>query len=163
MNITEITPQDFEKFWPTLKTTLALRETYSFEPELSYEAAFELWCKTPQKTFVVKEDNEVTGSYFIKPNASGPGSHVCNCGYIVVPQFRGRGIAERLCLHSQEVAVELGYLAMQFNSVVSTNKGALHLWKKLGFNVIGRIPKGFRHRELGYVDSIIMYKQLKDF
>ncbi len=49
---------------------------------------------------------------------------------------------------------------MQFNAVVSTNKAAIALWKKLGFSIIGTIPEAYLHKQLGYVDSYIMYKQL---
>jgi predicted GNAT family acetyltransferase len=65
----------------------------------------------------------VLGTYFIKTNQQGPGDHVCNCGYMVSPTARGRGLATAMCEHSQEIAKQLGYKAMQFNCVVSTNEG----------------------------------------
>ena len=80
---------------------------------------------------------------------------------MVSPQSRGKGIARRLCLHSQQVAIELGYSAMQFNSVVSSNEIAVNLWKKLGYKIIGTIPNAYKHKKLGFVDSFIMHKQLK--
>jgi len=49
---------------------------------------------------------------------------------------------------------------MQFNSVVCSNEIAIHLWKKLGYKVIGTIPNAYRHKTLGFVDAFIMYKQL---
>ena len=66
-----------------------------------------------------------------------------------------------MCGHSQSVAVELGFKAMQYNLVVSTNEGAICLWKKLGFQVIGFLPKAFNSKSRGYVDALVMYKQLK--
>ncbi len=158
--IFEMGLQDFHLFWPTFKRILEDQETYAFEPNLPFEEAHALWCLSPQKSFVAKEKNKVLGSYFIKPNASGPGSHICNCGFIVRPDARGKGVAKRLFWHAQKTAVDLGYLAMQFNSVVSTNEVAVDLWKKLGFRIIGRIPNGYKHRKYGYVDSYIMYKEL---
>jgi ribosomal protein S18 acetylase RimI-like enzyme len=65
-----------------------------------------------------------------------------------------------MCEHSQEIARQLGYKAMQFNIVVSTNETAVNLWTKLGFDTVGRLPKAFRHRTLGYVDAFVMYKWL---
>ncbi len=50
---------------------------------------------------------------------------------------------------------------MQHNLVVATNEGAIRLWKKHGFVVIGRLPKAFRHARLGFVDAFVMYKQLE--
>jgi ribosomal protein S18 acetylase RimI-like enzyme len=49
---------------------------------------------------------------------------------------------------------------MQFNFVVSTNTGAVALWKKLGFAIVGTIPRGFRHSKLGYVDVYVMHREL---
>ena len=67
-----------------------------------------------------------------------------------------------MCEHSQEEAVKQGFRAMQYNLVVSTNSGAVRLWKKLGFDVIGTIPEAFRHPLLGYVDAFVMYKRLSE-
>ncbi|TQV84914.1 GNAT family N-acetyltransferase [Aliikangiella coralliicola] len=160
MNISQITEEDFKSFWPTLKLIIEAEETYAFDPQMSFEQAHHLWCGIPQVTYVAKEDDVILGSYYLKPNMAGPGSHVCNCGYMVTPAARGKGVARRLCEHSQDVAKELGYLAMQFNSVVSSNDIAVKLWQKLGYEIIGTIPQGFRHKKLGLVDSYIMYKQL---
>jgi ribosomal protein S18 acetylase RimI-like enzyme len=49
---------------------------------------------------------------------------------------------------------------MQYNLVVSTNTGAVRLWKKHGFDVAGTLPGAFRHSRLGFVDAFVMYKQL---
>ena len=162
MQISEISKNDFELFWPTFKEVVFAQETYAFDPQIDFESAYDLWCLSPQKSYVVKENGLILGSYYIKPNASGPSSHIANCGYMVTLESRGKGIARRLCLHSQKVAVELGYSAMQFNSVVCSNEVAVNLWKKLGFEIIGTIPKGYKHKKLGFVDSFIMHKQLEN-
>ncbi len=151
----------FEIFWPTFESTVQAQETYSFNSDMSYEQAYELWCTSPQYCYVALNGEQVLGSYYIKPNAMGPGSHVCNCGYMVSEEARGKGVAKSMCLHSQQVAIDLGYLAMQFNSVVSTNQIAVKLWKSLGYQIIGTVPNGFRHKKFGFVDSFIMHKALK--
>lgn len=161
MEITKITTDDFRLFWPTFKAVVKARETYAFDPDIGYEDAYSLWCELPQFTFVARENGEVLGSYYLKPNAAGPGAHVCNCGYMVAPEARGRGVARTMCLHSQDAAIETGYLAMQFNAVVSTNEGAIQLWKSLGYEVIGTVPRGYDHARLGLVDTYIMYKWLR--
>ena len=160
MLIRDMTRQDFEHFWPTFSAIILAQETYAFEPDMSLDDAYQLWCQLPLRTFVAEEHGELLGSYYLKANAMGPGSHVCNCGYMVSPAARGKGIASKLCEHSQEVALELNFKAMQFNSVVSTNTVAVALWKKLGFNVIGTIPKGYHHKQQGLVDCFIMHKKL---
>ncbi|MCP1726595.1 RimJ/RimL family protein N-acetyltransferase [Natronospira proteinivora] len=158
--IREITKRDFDAFWPSFKSIIQSMETYAFDPNMDLEKAYYVWCEEPLNTFVFEVDEKIFGSYYIKPNGNGPGSHVCNCGYMVPEFARGRGIARELCIHSQEVAVQLGFKSMQFNSVASSNVVALRLWRKLGFEVIGTAPNAFRHPRLGYIDSHIMYKQL---
>ncbi len=160
MEISEVTKQDFEAFWPVLQEVVKAQETYAFDPNLSFDDAYNLWCLAPQKSLVIKEGNDVLGAYYIKPNAAGPSAHISNCGYMVSPRSRGKGIARKLCEHSQEIAIELGYTAMQFNSVVSTNEIAVKLWQKLGYCIIGTIPKAYQHKRLGLVDSFIMHKHL---
>ena len=75
---------------------------------------------------------------------------------------RGRGLATAMCEHSQRVALEMGFKAMQFNLVVETNEGAARLWQKLGFEIVGTIPKAFDHVEHGYVGAHVMFKWLAD-
>lgn len=156
----EITKTDFELFWLTFESVIRAQETYAFDPGMSMEEAYQLWCVAPEKTFVYEDNGQILGSYYIKPNAMGPGNHVCNCGYMVADAARGKGVARQMCEHSQDLAVHLGFEAMQFNAVVSTNEVAVKLWQKLGFTIVGTLPKAYRHRTLGYVDSYIMHKQL---
>jgi ribosomal protein S18 acetylase RimI-like enzyme len=80
---------------------------------------------------------------------------------MVSSEARGKGIAGLMCEHSQQTAIALGFEAMQFNSVVSTNDVAVRLWQKLGFAIVGTIPNAYKHAELGLVDSYVMYKWLK--
>lgn len=157
----EITKSDFESFWPTFSEVIRAQETYAFDPDMTLEQAYHTWCEAPLRTYVFVENGVILGSYYLKPNAMGPGDHVCNCGYMVANEARGRGVARKMCEHSQQVAAELGFEAMQFNSVVSTNEVAVELWQKLGFDIIGTVPKAYRHGRLGYVDSLIMYKWLR--
>jgi ribosomal protein S18 acetylase RimI-like enzyme len=79
---------------------------------------------------------------------------------MVTPAMRGRGIAGAMCEHSLAQARDAGFTAMQFNFVVSTNEGAVRLWRKHGFEIVGRIPKAFRHARLGLVDAYVMYRAL---
>ena len=159
--IREITKSDFESFWLTFSAVIQAQETYAFDPDMTQEQAFSLWCEIPLKSYVFVENKVVLGTYYIKPNAMGPSSHICNCGYMVSSEARGKGIARRMCEHSQKKAIELGFDAMQFNSVVSTNEVAVRLWEKLGFAIIGTIPRAYNHAQLGFVDSYIMFKWLR--
>ena len=155
-----MTSEDFERFWGTFSQIVQAQETYALDAEVSYQHAFELWWARPLKTFIFESQGDVRGSYYLKANGEGPSGHICNCGYMVKAAFQGQGIAKRLCEHSQAIAIELGFKAMQFNSVVSTNAAAVHLWKTLGYQIIGTIPKGYQHSYLGSVDCYVMHKFL---
>jgi RimJ/RimL family protein N-acetyltransferase len=160
IEIRSMLPEDFAPFWPTFHAVVTAGETYAYAPDLTEAQAQALWLDLPMYTWVAEEDGILLGSYYLKPNAAGPGSHVCNCGYMVTEAARRRGVAQAMCEHSQRVALDNGFLAMQFNAVVATNEVAVGLWQKLGFEVVGRLPKAFRHRRLGLVDCLVMYKWL---
>ncbi|HET7586985.1 MAG TPA: N-acetyltransferase [Gammaproteobacteria bacterium] len=162
MNIREATSEDFDFIWPIFHSIAAAGETFAYPKDISREQAQKIWMDTPRKTYVVEEDSRILATYYIKTNQAGPGDHVCNCGYMVSSAARGRGLATAMCEHSQEIAKQLGYKAMQFNFVASTNEGAVRLWNKLGFDIVGRLPKAFRHPSKGYVDAVVMYKWLDD-
>lgn len=157
----EATREDFDQLWPIVHEIAAAGETYPYPRDIRKEQALELWIDAPRKTYIFEEDGHVLGTYYIKTNQGGPGDHVCNCGYMVSSFARGRGLGTAMCEHSQKIARELGYKAMQFNLVVSSNEGAVRLWSKLGFATIGRLPKAFRHPSRGYVDALVMYKWLE--
>ena len=160
MKIRETTHNDFEKIWPIFSEIAAAGETYALSRNITKAEAKVIWLDSPRKTFVLEENGEILGSYYIKTNQAGPGSHVCNCGYMVSSAARGRGVATLLCEHSQEIAKQMGYKAMQFNFVIKTNEKAVVLWKSLGFEVIGEIPEAYRHPLLGLVPALIMHQKL---
>ncbi|MBX8615322.1 GNAT family N-acetyltransferase [Pseudomonas capsici] len=162
IQIRPMTRDDFDIFWPTFQAVVVAQETYAYDPALTREQARALWMELPLHTLVAEEDGQLLGSYCLKANAAGPGSHVSNCGYMVTEAARGRGVARLMCEHSQQLARESGFLAMQFNSVVSTNEAAVALWSKLGFATVGRLPRAYRHRQLGLVDCLVMFKWLID-
>ncbi len=161
MNIREATNEDFDRIWPIFHEIVAAGETYGFPRDTTKGQAFGIWLEAPRKTFVCEEGGKILGTYFIKSNQGGPGDHVCNCGYMVGSAARGRNVGRAMCEHSQEVARQLGYKAMQFNFVASTNEVAVRLWTKLGFAVVGHLPGAFRHPEKGFVDALVMYKWLE--
>jgi len=154
-------PSDWQALWPLLHETFQQELSYPYPAETTETEAHTLWIDTPQETYVAKDETgELLGTYYIKPNQAGLGSHICNCGYIVSPHARGKGLASRMCLHSQERGRALGFHAMQFNLVVSTNTVAVQLWTKLGFKTIGVLPDAFYRKQEKYVDALIMHKYL---
>jgi L-amino acid N-acyltransferase YncA len=158
MEIKEASIQDFDLIWPIFHEVAKAGETYAFRTDTSKEEALNIWVKTPRKTYIALDDGEVIGTYYLKTNHAGPGDHVCNCGYMVAASASGKGVATAMCEHSQTMAKALGYKAMQFNFVASTNTGAVCLWQRLGYDIVGRLPKAFNHSTKGFVDALVMYK-----
>jgi len=162
MKIRKYQESDWQQVWPMIEKVFHAGETYAYSPDITEQEAHKVWIDTPIETYVViDQELEILGTYYLKANQPDLGSHVCNCGYIVSESARGKGVATYMCEHSQKEAISLGFKAMQYNLVVSTNEGAIRLWKKLGFLVIGTLPKAFNSKSLGYVDALIMYKELK--
>jgi ribosomal protein S18 acetylase RimI-like enzyme len=152
---------DWPEVWRILRATFEAGDTYAFSPDSTEAEIHKVWVEVPSATYVAcTPDGQVLGTYFIKPNQPGLGDHVCNCGYVVPREEQGRGIASAMCEHSQAEAKSMGFRAMQFNLVVSTNDRAVRLWRKLGFSVVGTLPRSFRHLQLGYVDALVMFKEL---
>ncbi|WP_299947617.1 GNAT family N-acetyltransferase [uncultured Microbulbifer sp.] len=162
MNIREATKEDWDLIWPIFHEIAKAGDTYAYEMDATKAQAEKIWLEIPRKTFVFEENKKILGSYYLKTNQAGPGKHVCNCGYMVSSSARGRGLATTMCRHSQNIALDLGYKAMQFNFVASSNEGAVRLWCKLGFNIVGRLPKAFNHPIQGYVDALVLFKWLAD-
>jgi len=161
MEIRDATASDFESIWLIFSDIVSAGTTYAYPVDTTKEQAKNLWMDAPRKTFVIESEGQILGTYYIKTNQDGPGAHVCNCGYMVSSKARGKGLATAMCEHSQKTALQLGYKAMQFNFVASTNQGAIKLWNKLGFETVGCLPKAFNHPDQGYIDAFVMFKWLE--
>jgi ribosomal protein S18 acetylase RimI-like enzyme len=158
--IREVQAHEFDLVWPIFKEVVAAGDTYSYAPDTSFDEARHLWTSGATRCFVAMQGATSVGCYMLKANQPGLGNHVANAGYMVSTAARGRGIAAQLCEHSLAQARLAGFTAMQFNFVVSTNEVAVRLWRKLGFDVVGRIPDAFRHAQRGLVDVFVMYRPL---
>lgn len=128
---------DFAQIWTFFKLIAQAGETYAYDRNISQQEAFHQWMNFPRQTFVFEKDGEILGSYYIKTNHAGAGAHVCNCGYMVSEAARGQGVAAQMCEHSQQIARELGYLAMQFNFVASAMRVLYDSGKNLALTLLG--------------------------
>lgn len=151
---------DRDATWAIMEPVIRDGATYPLDPALTRDGAFEYWFAADKECFVAESDGRVLGIYYIKPNSTGLASHVANAGYMVHPDARGKGIAMAMARDSFDRAKSQGFHAMQYNLVVASNDVALRLWQKLGLQVVGRLPEAFRHKRLGYVDALVLYKLL---
>jgi ribosomal protein S18 acetylase RimI-like enzyme len=110
--------------------------------------------------FVADDEDKVVGTYVLRANQGGGGSHVANCGYLTASFASGKGVARTMCGHSLDEARKRGYRAMQFNFVVSSNERAVRLWTNCGFDIVGRLPEAFLHPVIGYTDAYVMCRLL---
>ncbi|MBY3443858.1 GNAT family N-acetyltransferase [Rhizobium laguerreae] len=151
---------DQSAIWRIIGPTIRAGETYALDRDLSEADALAYWMGADRETFVAEEDGVVLGTYYIKANQAGGGRHVCNCGYMTEVAASGRGVARLMHEHSLEHARLLGFRAMQFNFVVSSNERAVGLWQSLGFEIVGRLPGVSLHPTQAYVDALVMFRTL---
>ena len=160
LEIRPATAADAPAIWNIIGPVIAAGETYALPRDMSREAALAYWMGDDKETFVAVSDEEIVGTYYLRPNQQGGGAHVANCGSMTAAASAGQGIARQMCRHSLDHAKALGYRAMQFNFVVSTNEPAIGLWHSLGFEVLARLPQAFNHPSQGYVDALVMFRTL---
>jgi ribosomal protein S18 acetylase RimI-like enzyme len=160
IDIRPATPADAIAIWSILEPVVRAGETYAIARDIGEADAIAYWCAKNHETFVAADDGAVLGTYYLRANQAGGGDHVANCGYMTSSKAQGRGIARMMLEHSMGRAKERGFLAMQFNFVVSTNERAIKTWEAYGFSKLGRIPLAFKHPTQGFVDAFVMHKQL---
>jgi ribosomal protein S18 acetylase RimI-like enzyme len=151
---------DSDAIWTIIEPVIRAGDTYTLARDMPRQAALAYWFSTAHEVFVAEDNAQIVGTYYLRPNQPGGGSHVANCGYITAAAFTGRGVARAMCAHSLDHAKKRRYRAMQFNFVVHTNEAALHLWKSFNFEVIGRLPGAFLHPTAGCTDAYILYRPL---
>ncbi|MHA6799397.1 GNAT family N-acetyltransferase [Bounagaea algeriensis] len=158
MLIREFAESDWPQVWPIIQEVVGEGDTFALEPSMTAEQARAFWIKhPPERTVVAAEQEEVLGTAAMGPNRPGPGSHVATASFMVPSAHRGRGVATALCEDMLSWAEQQGYAGVQFNAVVETNRGAVKLYERLGFRIIGTVPGAFQHPELGRVGLHIMY------
>ena len=183
MKIRPATDADRDAVWNIFHEVVAAGDTYALDPNISREDALAYWFAPGTHTYVAEIDREsvgeadsfpgtatpsptvnpnhvIAGTYILRPNQSGGGSHVANAGFMVSASARGQGIGRAMAEHCLSEARRLGFRAMQFNYVISTNTAAIRLWQDLGFEIVGTLANAFRHPDKGYVDVYVMYRSL---
>ena len=130
------------------------------EETLSLEGAEEFFAdQTRNGVAVDDETGEILGLYILHPNDIGRKSHVANASYAVRADVRGRGVGRALVSDSLANLAPCGFTGLQFNAVVASNLGAIHLYESLGFTRIGTIPGGYRNIDDELEDMHIFYHE----
>ena len=157
-----MTEGDFDAVWAIFHDVVATGDSYVFAADTPREAAVAYFFGPGIFSRVAERDGRVVGMYKLIPNRIDRGSHVANASFMVAPSAAGQGVGRELGEDCLREARRAGFEAMQFNFVVSTNVSAVSLWQKLGFAIVGTLPRVFRHAELGLVDAYVMHRSLDD-
>ncbi|MBV9593126.1 MAG: GNAT family N-acetyltransferase [Actinobacteria bacterium] len=168
MLVRTATEADWDKIYPFFKQIVDAGETYAYPEGLSSDAARALWMPpSPWLTVVARSGagdatpgSGIAGSATMGPNRPGRGAHIATASFMVAPHAQGQGVGRRLGERVIEWAGATGYRGIQFNAVVETNTAAVHLWKALGFEIIGTVPGAFDHRRYGAVGLHVMFRPL---
>ena len=103
------------------------------------------------------DTGRICGLYILHPNNVGRCDHISNASYAVASGCRGRHIGEQLVRDSIACARRLGFRLLQFNAVAADNAAARHLYERIGFQLLGIIPEGFRRSPGQYQDICVYY------
>ena len=149
--------QHWDQLWPILQEVFADGTTYAIDRNIDADSAMNYWIAQAQSVWLAMDaQQQVLGSYSMRPNAQANNDQMSHCGYVVGQAARGLGVGTALARHSLAQAKQLGYSGMQFNAVASSNTRAVQLWQKLGFQIIETREKVFPHPELGHIDAYVM-------
>ncbi len=158
--IRRATPADHATIWRILEPIIRAGETYALPRDMTEADALSYWTGPDRETFIAERDENILGTYYIRPNQQGGGAHVANCGYATAAESSGRGVARAMCAHSLDHARMHGFRAMQFNFVIATNTRAIRLWESFGFTTLCRLPAAFNHPTAGPTDALVMFRTL---
>ena len=162
MTIRPARTTDVDAMWRIFQAIAATGTSYVFAEDTSRDDALAYFVGPGIASWVAEHEGRVVAMYKLVPNRRDRGSHVANASFMVDPDHAGRGVGKAIGLHCLREARRAGFLAMQFNFVVSTNTRAIGLWQTLGFEIVGTVPNAFRHRERGLVGVYVMHRFLHD-
>ena len=157
------TGDDWAEIWPIVSEVVGRGDTYMYAPDIDEGAARRVWMldgSSRTATYVATLDGAVVATACLKPNQPGLGDHVANAAWMVAPAATGKGVGRAFAEFVIDEARRLSYLGMQFNAVVATNGRAIALWESLGFDIVGTVPRAFRHSVEGSTAVHIMYRDL---
>jgi len=159
VQLREMSVDDLPALWQIFREIIREGVSYPHDESTTEPDFVSYWTARGGEQWVAVLDDRVVGGYTLRSNQPGRGGHTGTASYVVAEEARGKSIGRALGEHSLLRAPHLGFSAVQFNLVVSTNERAVALWRGLGFRVLGTLPRAFEHRTLGRVDAFVMYRE----
>ena len=83
--------------------------------------------------------------------------HVASLGVFVLAGYRGRGIGEALIRHALDKCA--GRFELVTLTVLASNRRAVELYRRLGFEASGSVPRVFK-RGPRYYDELVMWRSI---
>jgi GNAT superfamily N-acetyltransferase len=161
VQIRDATDDDWPHIYPFYSQVMDEGRTYASPAGQGLREARLTWMEPPPGHVVVAiDDGVIVGSAKMGPNRPGRGAHVGTASFIVDPRARSRGVGRALGQYVIGWHRDHGFRGIQFNAVVEVNDPAVHLWKSLGWKVIGTVPEAFDHPDHGLVGLHVMYRSL---
>jgi GNAT superfamily N-acetyltransferase len=159
VTIRDAVQEDGDAIRAMLRPVFRAGESFPIDRAISREATLAYWF-SPERQVLVAEDGAALGTCHVAPNQAGGGRYLCNCGFVTAPAAQNRGVARAMLARALQTATATGFEAMQFDFVVETDAPALRLWRRAGFDGVGRLPEAFKHPVHGRVDARVMYRNL---
>lgn len=161
MQIRELEDDDWAQVWPIVRRVVRAADTFTYDPHMTAEQAYDTWVQAPPgRTVVAADEGVILGTAQMKANRPGPGAHVATASFMVAADARGRGVGGALVRDALDWARSQGYAGMQFNAVAASNTSAVELYERHGFTIVGTVPGAFDHPTQGRVGLHVMYVEL---
>ncbi|MFX1466159.1 MAG: GNAT family N-acetyltransferase [Promethearchaeota archaeon] len=109
-------------------------------------------------SIVAEIQGELVGQIQLERLEDDATQHVCEIGIIVDPDYRGIGVGSKLLEKAIQTAKHLGFEKICL-STFHTNSNAISLYKKFGFQEVGRRKKQFKIAD-EYIDEILMEREI---
>src|ERR1700733_13771489 len=91
---------DRDAIWSIVEPIIRSGDTYTLPRDMSREDALLYWLSKDHEVFVAEDENTIVGTYYLRVNQRGGGSHVANCAYMNASRAAGRGVAGSMFAHS---------------------------------------------------------------
>ena len=75
------TEADKPAVWQIIKPIIEAGDTYVFSPDSPEDEMIAYWFAPEKYVYVAEENGKIVGTFWLKANQPGLGSHVCNAAY----------------------------------------------------------------------------------
>jgi GNAT superfamily N-acetyltransferase len=157
---------DADGIWAIFQEITETGEYLPYTPGDKSQATVALEWTAPETDAFVAVEREggtetVLAAYRLRRYHRGRSAHVAAAGWLMTASAYGRDNLPRLMLeHALRTARKLGYRAMLFTFIPSTQGTAVALFKEHGFSIAGTIPGAFECAKHRYVDVFLMHRFL---